>query len=119
MKKKNICVVVNSRANYGRIKSLFKEVKKNKKLNLQLVVGASAMLYRYGSVDKIIKKDGFKILAEVHSIVEGENLISMTKSLGLTVIELSNIFETLNIKPLELGKFNTIKPSFFNKFFFS
>ena len=97
MKKKNICVVVNSRANYGRVKSLLKEIKKNKKLNLQLVVGASAILYRYGSVDKIIKKDGFKILAEIHSIVEGENLISMTKSLGLTVIELSNIFK--KIKP--------------------
>ena len=46
MKKKNICVVVNSRANYGRVKSLLKEIKKNKKLNLQLVVGASAILYR-------------------------------------------------------------------------
>ena len=97
MKKKNICVVVNSRANYGRVKSLLKEIKKNKKLNLQLVVGASALLYRFGSVDNIIKKDGFKILANVHSIVEGENLVSMTKSLGLTVIELSNIFE--KIKP--------------------
>ena len=95
MKKKNICVVVNSRANYGRVKSLLKEIKENKHFNLQLVVGASALLYRFGSVDKIIKDDGFTISAKVHSIVEGENLISMTKSLGLTVIELSNIFDKM------------------------
>ena len=45
---------------------------------------------------KLLKKMVLKFSAEVHSIVEGE-INFMTKSLGLTVIELSNIFE--KIKP--------------------
>lgn len=97
MKKRKVCIVINSRANYGRVKSLLKSINKSKNFKLQLVVGASATLYRYGSVDQIIKKDGFKITQEFCSILEGENLITMTKSLGHTVNELSTIFE--RIKP--------------------
>ena len=41
-KIRKVCVVVHSRANYARIKSLLVEIKKSKKLRLQLVVGASA-----------------------------------------------------------------------------
>ena len=56
MKKKKVCIVVNSRANYGRVKSLLRAIKKEKNLELQLIVGASATLYRYGSADQIIKR---------------------------------------------------------------
>ena len=97
MKKRKICIVINSRANYGRVKSLLKAIKSKKNLELQLIVGASANLYRYGSVDKIIKKDGFRITQQFCSILEGENLLAMTKSLGHTVNELSSVFE--RIKP--------------------
>lgn len=96
-KKRKICVVVNSRANYSRIKSFLFAVKKNKCLKLQLLVGASALLYRFGEVIKIIKKDGFKIDAMVNSIIEGENPSTMAKSTGLSIIELSTLF--LNLKP--------------------
>ena len=96
-KKRKVCVVINSRANYGRVKSLLKAIKKSKNLELQLIVGASATLYRYGSVDQIIKRDGFKITQQFCSILEGENLLTMTKSLGHTVNELSTIFNS--IKP--------------------
>ena len=70
MKKRKVCIVVNSRANYGRVKSLLKAIKKEKKLELQLIVGASATLYRYGSVDQIIKRDGFHITQQFCSILK-------------------------------------------------
>jgi len=92
-KIKKICVVVNSRANYGRIKSLLRHIRSHKKLKLILVVGASATLFRFGEVDKIIKKDKFKIDEKLFSIVEGDNLITMSKSIGLSIIELSNVLE--------------------------
>ena len=70
---RKICAVVHSRANYGRIKTLLQAVKEHPELELQLVVGASALLGRYGSVHKIIEEDGFKINAKVYIIIEGEN----------------------------------------------
>ena len=58
---KKICVVVASRANYGRVKSVLSAIKNNKGLELQLIVCASALLEKYGNAAKVIEDDGFKI----------------------------------------------------------
>ena len=95
MKKRKICVVINNRANYARIKSALISIKKNKKLELQIVLGSSAILDRYGSVSEIIKKDGFKINRTVYTLVEGENLLTMSKSTGISIMEFSTVFSEL------------------------
>lgn len=94
-KPRKICVVVNSRANYGRIKSLLRAVVEHPRLELQLIVGASAVLHRFGSVVDVIRQDGFTPNAVVYSIVEGENLTTMAKSTGLAIQELATLFEML------------------------
>ena len=94
---RNVCVVVNSRANYGRIKSFMYHAQRSKVLDLQLIVGASALLYRFGSAIEVIKKDGFEPNAIVHSILEGETPTTMAKSTGLGIVELATHFE--NLKP--------------------
>ncbi|HET7681156.1 MAG TPA: UDP-N-acetylglucosamine 2-epimerase [Xanthobacteraceae bacterium] len=94
---RKICVVVNSRANYGRVKSVMRAVSQHPKLKLQLLVGASALLHRFGSVIDVIRADGFEPAAVVHSIVEGETPTTMAKSTGLGILELASQFE--NIKP--------------------
>lgn len=95
MKKRKICIVVASRANYGRIKGVLKAVKDHPDLELQLVVSASALLYRFGNVIDTIEADGFKPNAKVYMIVEGENPTTMAKSTGLAIVELATIFENL------------------------
>jgi len=94
--KRKICIVVASRANYGRIKSVLKAVQNHPDLELQLIVGASALLHRFGSAIDIIKKDGFHIDATVYLVIEGENPTTMAKSRGLGIIELATQFENLN-----------------------
>ena len=96
-RKRKICVVVNSRANYGRIKTVLRSIEDHPDLELQLIVGASALLYRFGNVREVIEADGFTINATVYSIVEGENPTTMAKSTGLAIIELATMFE--NFKP--------------------
>ncbi len=94
---RRICVVVNGRANYGRIKSVLQAIKDHPKLELNLVLGASALLFRFGNVVDVIKNDGFEPVATVYSIVEGETPTTMAKSTGLAIIELATTFE--NLKP--------------------
>ena len=95
--KRKICIIVNSRANYGRIKTVLIALKSHPKIILQLIVGASAVLQRFGDVREIIENDGFSITNVVYSVIEGENPTTMAKSTGLAIIELSTIFE--NLKP--------------------
>jgi len=95
MKRKKICVVVNSRANYGRIKSAMTAIDEHDSLELQLIVGASALLYRFGRVVDVIERDGFQVAAKLYSILEGETPTTMAKSTGLAITELATLFETL------------------------
>lgn len=97
MTKRKVCVVVNSRANYGRIKSVLSAVKAHPDLKLELIVGASALLWRFGNVAEQIRADGFDVDAVVYSIVEGENPTTMAKSTGMGIMELATQFE--NLKP--------------------
>jgi len=95
--KRKICVVITARPSYSRIKTVLQEIKNQPNLELQLVVGASALLERYGPVIDIIRADGFEPSASVYMIVEGENLVTTAKSTGLGVVELATVFD--NLKP--------------------
>ena len=95
MKRRKICVVVASRANYGRIRSLLREINKREDLELQLVVSASALLRKYGNVSDLIEKDGFNINHSIYMVVEGGNLETMVKSTGMAIMEMSNALNNL------------------------
>ena len=96
MSKRKICVVVASRANYGRVKYLMQAIKDNPNLELQLVVGASVMLYRFGKAIDVIKSDGFTPDRTIYYVVEGETLVTQAKSTGLGIVELSTALNDLN-----------------------
>jgi UDP-hydrolysing UDP-N-acetyl-D-glucosamine 2-epimerase len=92
---RKVCIVVGSRANYSSIKSVMRAVRAHPDLTLQLIVAASALLDRFGSVVDVIEADGFKADAKVTMIVEGETPATMAKSTGLGLLELPTMFELL------------------------
>lgn len=95
MTKRKICVVIGSRANYSSIKSALVAIREHPQLELQIVVGASAILDRYGNVSELIQRDGFEISARVFMLLEGESLVTMAKSTGIGLMELPTIFDQL------------------------
>ena len=97
MIKRKICVVVTARPSYSRVKTVLSAIQKHSKLDLQLVVAASALLDRYGSAVNYIEKDGFTIAARVFNVLEGENLTAAAKTTGIGILELSTVFD--NLKP--------------------
>ena len=96
MKLRKICVVIGSRANYSSIKSVLTEINLSSSLELQIVLCGSAVLERYGNVAKLIEKDGFSITASLDTLIEGETPATMSKSVGLGLIELSSLFERIS-----------------------
>src|ERR1700752_2563370 len=95
--KRKVCVVVTARPSYSRIKTALLAIKKHPKLELQLVVAASALLDRYGTAIQYMQEDGFDIAARVYMVLEGENPTSMAKTTGLGLLELATVFD--NLKP--------------------
>ncbi|MBX2808789.1 MAG: UDP-N-acetylglucosamine 2-epimerase (hydrolyzing) [Cellvibrionaceae bacterium] len=90
-----VCIVIASRANYGRAKTLMRAIDDHPDLQLQLVVGASTLLDRFGKAVDIIKADGFEPLRSINYIIEGESLLTQAKSTGLGIVELSTAFSDL------------------------
>jgi UDP-hydrolysing UDP-N-acetyl-D-glucosamine 2-epimerase len=92
---RKICAVVGSRANYSSIKSALRAIQAHPDLELQLIVGASAILDRYGAVVDLMVADGFEPAARLHMLVEGETPATMAKSTGLGLIELPTVLAGL------------------------
>src|ERR1700737_2207585 len=97
MALRKVGVVVTARPSYSRIKTAIRAILEHPDLELQLVVGASALLDRYGTAVHTIEQDGFPIAARVYMVLEGENLTSMAKTTGLGLLELATVFD--NLKP--------------------
>jgi len=95
MNIRKICVVITARPSYSRIKTVLKAIERHPKLELNLVVAASALLKRYGTAVNYIESDGFKIQAKVFNVLEGENLTAAAKTTGIGILELSSVFENL------------------------
>lgn len=95
--KRKVCVVVTARPSYSRIRTALKSIQAHPDLELQLIVAASALLDRYGSIVQYVAEDGFDIAASVYMVLEGENLTSMAKTTGLGLLELATAFD--NLKP--------------------
>lgn len=92
---RKICVVVASRANYGRVKSVLTAIKNHPDLELQLIVSASMLLDRYGNAVEVVEKDGFHPDKKIYYMLEGESLSTQAKSTGMGIIELSTSFQEL------------------------
>lgn len=94
---RKVCVVITARPSYSRIRSALVAMQEHPNIDLRLVVTGSAFLERYGRVIDVIKSDGFRVDAELFSVVEGANLTQSIKSVGLGLLELSTALE--KIKP--------------------
>jgi UDP-hydrolysing UDP-N-acetyl-D-glucosamine 2-epimerase len=92
---RRVCVVVTARPSYSRVKTALTAIAEHPELELQLVVAASALLDRYGSVIDEVQADGFEPDAQVFMVLEGENPASMAKTTGLGLMELATVFQNL------------------------
>ena len=88
---------MTARPSYSRIRTALQAIKDHPRLELQLVVAASALLDRYGNAVQAIERDGFQINERVYMVLEGENLVTSAKSTGIGLSELATVFD--NRKP--------------------
>ncbi|MFA6429358.1 MAG: UDP-N-acetylglucosamine 2-epimerase [Patescibacteria group bacterium] len=93
--RRKVCVVIIGRANYGRIKSVCAAVQRRPDLQLQIIGGSSLLLERYGKGADNVRADGFAIDHEAFMAVEGETPLTMAKSVGLGILEITNALNTL------------------------
>lgn len=92
---RKVCVVLTMRASYAKIKPILQAIATHVDLELQLVLGASALLERFGNLEKIVEQDGFRVSGKIYMVLEGENLVTSAKSTGLGIVEFATTFQNL------------------------
>ena len=90
-----VAVILTYRGSYARLRTFLNAVRDSDDLELQLIVGASALLEKYGEAVNLIEADGFDVAARLHMVLEGENPISMAKSTGIGIMEMTTVLESL------------------------
>lgn len=76
---------------------ILRELRRRPDIDLQIVVGGSAVLDRYGEVLSVMKKDGFPHNARLTFSFEGGDSIAMAKTAGIGISEFATVFD--NLKP--------------------
>ncbi len=92
---RKVCVVITARSSFSRVQTALEAKRRHPDLELQLVVGASALLDRYGHALSVIEQQGFTVDRKIYTVVEGENLVTSAKSTGLGLAELASVFDDL------------------------
>ncbi len=93
--RRKICVVTGTRAEYGLLYWLLREIEQDPELQLQLVACAAHLCPEQGMTVEQIEADGFTIDARVEMLVAGDSRVAMAKSTGLGVIGFADAFARL------------------------
>ena len=89
MIKRKICIVTGSRAEYGLLYWLIKEVKSDQDLELQLIVTGSHLSYQHGYTIKEILSDGIKVDQKVRIINKTDVPIDIANIFGNTATKMT------------------------------
>lgn len=94
--KRKICVVTGTRAEYGLLQWLMKQIKEDDDLELQLVVTGMHLSPEFGLTYKQIEQDGYIIDERIDMLLSSDSTQSIAKSVGLGTILFSDAYYRLN-----------------------
>ena len=93
--KRKICVVTGSRAEYGLLYWIIRDIQDAKSLELQLVVTGMHLSPEFGSTYRQIENDGFRITRKVEMLLSSDTPSGIAKSMGLGISGFGEIYEAL------------------------
>ncbi|MBF0232993.1 MAG: UDP-N-acetylglucosamine 2-epimerase (hydrolyzing) [Desulfamplus sp.] len=85
-KKRKICVVTGTRAEYGLLYWLMKEIQEDSYIKLQIIVTGMHLSPEFGLTYQTIEQDGFKINEKVEMLLSSDTPAGIAKSMGLGLI---------------------------------
>jgi GDP/UDP-N,N'-diacetylbacillosamine 2-epimerase (hydrolysing) len=94
MSKRKICIVTGSRADYGLLYWLIKEVVKDKNLKLQLIATGMHLSSKFGLTYKEIEKD-FKIDKKINILLYSDTSEGISRSMGIAQTSFSKAYNEL------------------------
>jgi GDP/UDP-N,N'-diacetylbacillosamine 2-epimerase (hydrolysing) len=93
--KRTVCVVTGSRAEYGLLHWLMKEIAGRGDLALQVAATGMHLSAEFGNTVRAIEADGFAVDARVDMLLASDTPVAIAKSMGLGTIGFADAFDRL------------------------
>jgi GDP/UDP-N,N'-diacetylbacillosamine 2-epimerase (hydrolysing) len=90
---RKIAIITGSRGEYGYIKPVIKEIEKDPALDYFLIVTNMHLLNEFGYSFEEIEEDKLKIGGRIFNTFDGYNPLTMTKSLGVFLMQLPEFLD--------------------------
>ena len=94
MTKRKVCIITGTRAEYGLLYWLIKEISCDKELSLQLIATGTHLSQEFGLTYKEIEKD-FKIDKKIDMLLSSDSDIDISKSMSLAQTSFVETFKEL------------------------
>lgn len=95
MSKRRVCVVTGTRAEYGLLYWLLREIEEDPALELQLAVTGMHLSPEFGLTAREIEADGFPVAERVEMLLSSDTPVGTAKAIGLGVIGFADAFSRL------------------------
>jgi UDP-hydrolysing UDP-N-acetyl-D-glucosamine 2-epimerase len=89
--EKKVFVAITARPSYSRIRSALVHLREDHGVTLKVLCSGSALLDRYGRIVDLIRADGFEVVDELYTFVEGDDLINMALTTSNTIAHTATI----------------------------
>lgn len=96
MKKRKICLITGSRADYGILSHLMGQLKQNPLIELQIIATNMHLSPEYGMTVTEIEEGGFSVDKKVEMLLSSDTAAGTVKSMGLGMIGFADAFQDLN-----------------------
>jgi UDP-hydrolysing UDP-N-acetyl-D-glucosamine 2-epimerase len=93
--KRKIAVITGSRAEYGLLYLIMREIQADPELELQIIVTGMHLSPEFGNTYRFIEDDGFEIAAKVEMLVSSDTAAGIAKSMGLCLISMTDTLHRL------------------------
>lgn len=94
MSQKKVCVVTGTRAEYGLLYWLMKELDRHRDFHLQLIVTGMHLSPEFGLTYKEIEKD-FTITKKIEMLLSSDTSVGISKSMGLAQISFAEAYDEM------------------------
>jgi UDP-N-acetylglucosamine 2-epimerase (non-hydrolysing)/GDP/UDP-N,N'-diacetylbacillosamine 2-epimerase (hydrolysing) len=102
MYKRKICIVTGTRAEYGLLYWLMKEIQNDPELELQIIATGMHLSPEFGLTYMVIEEDGFVINEKVEMLLSSDTPVGIAKSIGLATIGFADALDRLKADILVL-----------------
>lgn len=94
---RKVCVVTGSRADYGLLYFLMRELQRTPRYELQVAVTGMHLSPEFGLTARVIESDGFPISVRVETLLSSDTAVGVAKATGLGVLGFADAL--YNLKP--------------------